>query len=155
MTESSLDISAEQRNSLTRHPWLEVLEASPADAVADLMADYAAVFPYTRADAPDVARMLVGHLPADDPARKAMATGLFSWLEKKKVEPLPADTAQMQDFVRQVSEAFEIIYGLKLVELVTKLSDPTWLEWTVKLNLCPSRNAHAKYLRLSTITTAT
>jgi hypothetical protein len=119
------------------------------------MAGYAAVFPYTRADAPDVARMLVEHLPADDPARKAMATGLFSWLQKKRVKPLPADPARLQDFVRQVSEAFEIIHGLKLVELVAKLSDPTWLKWTVKLNLCPSRNAHATYLRLSTITTST
>jgi hypothetical protein len=151
MTESSPDISAEQRNSSTRHPWLKVLEFRPQQAAADLLAGYAAVY----GDAPDVARMLVGHLPADDPARKAMATGLFSWLEEKRVEPLPADTAQLQDFVRQVSEAFEIIYGLKLVELVSKLSDPTWLEWTVELNLCPSRNVHAKYLRLSTLTTST
>lgn len=152
MTKSSPDISAEQRNSSTRHPWLEVLEVSPAQAVADLMAGYAAVFPYTRADAPDVARMLVGHLPADDPARKAMATGLFSWLEEKRVEALPAAPARLQDFVRQVSEAFEIISLVGLVELVPKLSDPTWLEWAEKLN---SRNAHVKYLRLISLTTST
>jgi len=74
MTKSGHRISAGQRKSSERHPWLEVLEALPAHAVADLMAGYAAVY----GDAPDVARMLVGYLPAGDPARKAMATGLLS-----------------------------------------------------------------------------
>lgn len=133
-----------------KHPWLAVLEASPQQAVADLMAGYAAVFPYTRADAPDVARMLVGHLPADDPARKAMATGLFSWLEEKRVEPLPADPARLQDFVRQVSEAFEIISLVGLVEPALKLREQyvRWFEWAERLNLAPSRDARASYLRM-------
>lgn len=126
-----------------KHPWLAVLEASPQQAVADLMAGYAAVFPYTRADAPDVARMLVGHLPDDDPARKAMATGLFTWLEEKRVEPLPADPARRQDFVRQVSEAFEIISLVGLVEPALKLRDHyvLWFAWANRLELAPSRDA--------------
>jgi hypothetical protein len=133
-----------------KHPWLAVLEASPQQAVADLMAGYAAVFPYTRADAPDVARMLVGHLPADDPARKAMATGLFSWLEEKRFDPLPADPARLQDFVRQVSEAFEIISLVGLVEPALKLREQyvRWFEWAERLNLAPSRDARASYLRM-------
>lgn len=133
-----------------KHPWLAVLEASPQQAVADLMAGYAAVFPYTRADAPDVARMLVGHLPADDPARKAMATGLFSWLEEKRVEPFPADPARLQDFVRQVSEAFEIISLVGLVDPALKLREQyvRWFEWANRLDLAPSRDARASYLRM-------
>lgn len=52
--------NALQQTDPVRHAWLDRLVASPAEAVADLMAGHAAVFPYTRGDAPDVARMLVG-----------------------------------------------------------------------------------------------
>lgn len=62
---------------LQRHPWLKAVEATPFEAVRDLLAGYALVFPYTRADAPDAARMLFGPLPPDDPARHALAEGVI------------------------------------------------------------------------------
>lgn len=133
-----------------RHPWLEALEASPEASVSDLMTGYAAVFPYTRADAPDAARMLVGHLSAEDPARKALASGIMSWLRMKRVERLPADRARLQDFVRQVSEAFEIIALLEQTEPALELRDKyvRWFEWANRLNLTPSRDARASYFRM-------
>jgi len=114
------------------------------------MAGYAPVFPYTLADAPDVARMLIGHLPADDPAHKAMASGMISWLDEKRVEPLPADPARLQDYVLQVSEAFEIISLVGLIEPALKLREQyvLWFEWANRLDLAPSRDARASYLRM-------
>lgn len=133
-----------------RHPWLEVLKATPEEAVADLLLGRAEVFPYTRADAPDAARMLVGHLPADDPARLALASGMTSWLHAKRSEPLPADPARLQDFVRQVSEAFEIVSLLEIAEPAAELREKyvRWLEWTNRLDLAPSRDARASYFRM-------
>lgn len=133
-----------------RHLWLEVLEASPQDSVADLMAGYASVFPYTRADAPDAVRMLVGHLPDNDPAREALASGMSSWLHAKRAEPLPSDPARLQDFVRQVTEAFEIISLIELTEPAVELREQyvRWFDWASRLNLAPSRDGRASYLRM-------
>lgn len=133
-----------------RHPWLEELLASPQGAVAQLLAGRAEVFPYTRADAPDAARMLVGHLPADDPARLAMASGMSAWLHEKRVETLPSHSARLQDFVRQVSEAYEIVSLLELTETALDLREKyvRWFEWSSRLNLAPSRDALASYFRV-------
>lgn len=133
-----------------RHPWLEVLQASPDDAVAGLMLGLASVFPYARADAPDAVRMLMGHLPADDPARLALAAGISSWLHKKRAEPLPADPARLQDVVRQVAEAFEIVSLLGLTAPALDLREKyvRWCDWASRLNLAPSRDARASYFRM-------
>lgn len=133
-----------------RHPWLEVLMAAPRSAVADLMSGRAAVFPYTRADAPDAARMLVGHLPVDDPARLALASGVSSWLQVKRAEPLPTAPARLQDFVRQVSEAFEIVSLLEMAEPAAEFREKyvRWFAWVNRLNLAPSRDARASYFRM-------
>lgn len=139
-----------KHKDLQRHPWLKRLEASPHDAVSDLMAGYAAIFPFTRADAPDAARMLLGHLPSDDPARGALEAGMRSWLESKRNEQLPSDLAGLQDFVRQVGEAFEIISLIELIEPAWLLRQQyvRWFEWVSRLKLAPSRDARAGYLRM-------
>ena len=139
-----------KHKDLQRHPWLERLEASPHDAVSDLMAGYAAIFPFTRADAPDAARMLLGHLPSDDPARSALESGIQSWLVSKRNEKLPSDPARLQDFVRQLGEAFEIISLIELTEpaLMLRLQYVRWFEWVSRLNMGPSRDARAGYLRM-------
>lgn len=133
-----------------RHPWLADLVASPIDAVADLMAGYADIFPFTRADAPDAARMLTDHLHPDDPARDALAKGVLGWLRAKRSEPLPLDPARLQDFVRQVSEVFEIISLLRLIVPAVTLRKQyvRWLEWANRLVLVPSRDAQASYFRM-------
>lgn len=139
-----------EKIDMQRHPWLEKLEASPHDAVSDLMAGYAAIFPFNRADAPDAARMLFGHLPSDDPARGALESGMHSWLEAKRNEDLPFEPAKLQDFVRQVGEAFEIISLIELTvpALMLRQQYVRWFEWASRLNLAPSRDARAGYLRM-------
>lgn len=141
---------AVKHKDLQRHPWLERLEASPHDAVSDLMAGYAAIFPFNRADAPDAARMLFGHLPSDDPAHGALELGVRSWLESKRNEQPPSDPARLQDFVRQFCEAFEIISLIELTEpaLMLRQQYVRWFEWVSRLNIAPSRDARAGYLRM-------
>lgn len=139
------------------HPWLEALQASPEGAVTDLLLGRAAVFPYTRADAPDAARMLVGHLPADDPARQALASGMSLWLNSRRTEPLPKEPARLQDVVRQASEAFEIVSLVDLAEPALELREKyvRWFEWASRLNLAPSRDARSSYFRMLAITQPT
>lgn len=148
MTEALEQIDAK------RHPWLETLEASPDAAVTDVMAGYAAVFPYTRADAPDALRMLIGHLSADDPARAALASGLMNWLQEMRQQDPSKDPAFLQDHVRQVTEAMEIISLLELVEPAIELRTQyvRWFEWVSRLNMGPSRDARASYMRMLAIT---
>lgn len=141
-------------DGVVRHPWLNVLEASPEEAVTDLLAGYADTFPYSRADAPDAARLLLGHLPVDDPARSAAAKGLMAWLESRREGSLPAEPAQLQDLVRRVSEAFEIISVLELADPAFNLRNQyiRWFDWAAGLELTPSRDARAAYLRMLALT---
>jgi tetratricopeptide (TPR) repeat protein len=139
-----------KHRDLQRHAWLAQLESSPHDAVSDLMAGYAAIFPFTRADAPDAARMLFGHLPPDDPARVALGTGILSWLASKREEKLSSNPARLQNFVRQIGEAFEIISLIELTEpaLVLRQQYLRWFDWVSRLNIAPTRDARADYLRM-------
>jgi tetratricopeptide (TPR) repeat protein len=55
----------------TRHPWLEALIAAPAEELHALLAGYAAVAPYGKAEPADAALPLLYGLDANDPARAA------------------------------------------------------------------------------------
>lgn len=133
-----------------RHPWLDVFIANPATGFSDLLAGYAPVFPYTRADAPNAARMLFGPLPGDDPAWPALSMGAMEWLNLARRRPLPADVAARQNFIREVSEAFEIISLLQVAEAAAILRREyvRWANWTAPLVMAPARDAHAAYLRM-------
>ncbi|MEQ8480362.1 MAG: hypothetical protein RIC18_06875 [Hoeflea sp.] len=133
-----------------RHPWLDVFVANPAKGFSDLLAGYAPVFPYTRADAPDAARMLFGPLPGDDPAWPALSIGTMEWLNSARRRPLPADVAARQNLIREVSEAFEIISLLQVAEAAATLRREyvRWANWTAQLVMESARDAHAAYLRM-------
>lgn len=133
-----------------RHPWLRVFDAAPVQAFDALLKGSAAVFPYTRADPPDAARMLFAALPGDDPARLALDEAALKWLREQRREPIPADLHVRQDVIRQISEAFEIVALLQLPQAALALRREyiRWNEWTSQLVLDSSRDARGDYLRM-------
>jgi len=142
--------AAERASGLYRHPWLETFEREPAAAFADFIAGYALVHPYDRADRPDAARMLFSHLPADDPAMRALDGAVLVWLEQRRRSLLPGSPAKLQRFVAEVAETFEIVTALRLVTTATELRRRfvVWNEWTARLVIAPARDARAAYWRM-------
>ena len=97
-----------------RHPWLATFESAPEKAFGDLLAGYADIPPYERADPPDAVRMLFGPLDEADDARKALGPAIISWLENRRMEALPAAPAKLQRRVREICEALEIVALLRV-----------------------------------------
>lgn len=137
-----------------RHPWIADFEQSPKAAFGELLAGYARIHPYERADAPDAARMLFGPLVADDPARQALGGAIIEWLEERRRQPLPAEPYRLQRFVREVCEAFEITAFLSVADAAVELRRGfvRWNEWVKRLVLSPSRDACAEYWRILALT---
>ncbi|HEY1931608.1 MAG TPA: tetratricopeptide repeat protein [Acetobacteraceae bacterium] len=136
------------------HPWLATFERAPVQAFGDLLAGYARVPPYERADAPDAARMLFGPLPADDPARVAIGPAILGWLRQRRREPPPATAPRRQRWVREICEAFEIVALLDVADAAADLRRHyvAWNEWSARFVLSPARDAHAEYWRMLALT---
>ena len=137
-----------------RHPWLAQFEDAPEAAFGDLLAGYADIHPYERADAPDAARMLFGPLDQDDRARKLLGPAILSWLEKRRKQQLPAARPKLQRQVREISEAFEIVGLLDVTDAAVGLRRRfiLWNEWTARLVLSPARDARATFWRTLALT---
>ena len=98
------------------HPWLEAFLRAPVAEFGDLLAGFARIPPYERADAPDAARMLFGPLDADDPARRALGPAILGWLEQRRRQAPPLGLPGLQSWVREVCEAFEIVAFLGVAD---------------------------------------
>jgi len=131
----------------SRYSWLDDLVADPAKGFGDLLSGYAPIYPYTRADAPDAARLLFLGLAPEDPARAAVSSGALDWLEDWRRQPLPEKRPLLQNRIRMVVEAFEIVAVLDLadVALALRQSYPKWLDWTGRMVLSSSRDARAAF----------
>jgi hypothetical protein len=138
----------------SRHPWLTHFESAPEEALGDLLAGYADIHPYERADAPDAAWMLFGALDPEDIARKALGPAMLSWLEKRRKEPLPAARPKLQRRVREICEAFEIVALLSVADAAIELRRRfvVWNEWVARLVLSSARDARAEYWRMLALT---
>lgn len=136
--------------STSRHPWLEVFSVDPVRGFGDLLAGYAPTFPFSRADAPDAARMLFGPLPSDDFARLALSSGVLGWLETARRTPLSADMAARQNTIREVCEALEIIALLRVTDaaVVMRQEYLRWATWTQQLVMVTARDAQLAYFRM-------
>jgi hypothetical protein len=121
---------------------------------ADLLAGYARVAPYDRADAPDAARMLFGGLAADDDARLALGPAIVEWLEQRRREIPPQGRPRQQRWVREICEAFEIIALLDVADaaLALRRRFVTWNEWAGRFVLTAARDARAEYWRMLALT---
>jgi hypothetical protein len=141
----------------SRHPWLARFESTPEAAFGELLAGYADIHPYERADAPDAARMLFGALEPDDSARKALGPAIRGWLEKQRKEPLPAARPKLQRRVREISEAFEVVALLDVEDAAVDLRRRflIWNDWVARLVLSPARDARAEYWRMLALTQRT
>lgn len=137
-----------------RHPWLDTFEQAPMAAFGDLLAGYARIPPYERADAPDAARMLFGPLPSDDPARLLLGPAILDWLEHRRRQPPPTRPPRLQSWVREVCEAFEIVSLLDVSEAAIGLRRrfDDWNAWAARFVLAPSRDARAEYWRMLALT---
>lgn len=137
-----------------RHPWLETFERDPVSGFADFLAGYASIHPYDRADAPDAARMLFAHLPADDPARLALDGAVLACLEQRRKGLVPTIPSKLQRFIAETAEAFEIVASLDLVDAATILRRRfvVWNEWVAGLVLSPARDVRAAYWRMLALT---
>ncbi len=138
----------------TRHPWLDEFVQSPTRGFGDLLAGYARVAPYDRADAPDAARMLFGGLPADDDARLALSPAIVDWLESRRRETPPQGRPRQQRWVREICEAFEIVALLDVADAALALRRRfiTWNEWASRFVLTAARDARAEYWRMLALT---
>jgi tetratricopeptide (TPR) repeat protein len=143
-----------ERMAPSRHPWLTQFENAPEEAFGDLLAGYADVHPYARADAPDAARMLFGSLDPADSAREALGPAILAWLRKRRKEPLPAARPKLQRRVREICEAFEIVALLNVADAAAVLRQHhlLWNDWVARLVLSPSRDARAEFWRMLALT---
>jgi tetratricopeptide (TPR) repeat protein len=143
-----------KRTMAPRHPWLDRFEREPVAAFGELLAGYARIPPYERADAPDAARMLFGPLPPDDPARLALGPAILGWLEQHRRQSPPPGRPQLQSWVREACEAFEIVSFLDVADAAVDLRRRfvTWNEWTARFVLSPARDARAEYWRMLALT---
>jgi tetratricopeptide (TPR) repeat protein len=146
--------AAGERMALGRHSWLVQFESAPEAAFGDLVAGYADIHPYQRADSPDAARMLFGPLDPEDSARKALGPAILAWLEKRRKEPLPAARPKLQRRVREICEAFEIVSLLNVTDAAAELRHRRllWTDWVARLVLSPARDARAEYWRMLALT---
>lgn len=137
-----------------RHPWLKEFENAPAEAFGDLLAGYANIHPYDRADPPDAARMVFGPLDAEDPARVALGPAIVSWLEVHRKEPIPAARSRRQRRIREICEALEIVALLRVADAAVDLHRRYifWQDWVARLVLSPARDARAEYWRTLALT---
>ncbi|NVO13488.1 MAG: tetratricopeptide repeat protein [Rhodoplanes sp.] len=137
-----------------RHPWLVRFEDAPEEAFGDLLAGYADIHPYERADAPDAAHMLFGPLDPKDRTRALLGPAILSWLEKRRKAPLPAARPKLQRHIREISEAFEIVALLNVADAAVELRRRrlVWDDWTARLVLSPARDARAAYWRTLALT---
>lgn len=137
-----------------RHPWLAQFEKAPVEAFGDLLAGYAAIHPYERADAPDAAKVLFGPLDPEDGARQALGPAILSWLEIRRKEHLPAARPKAQRRVREICEAFEIVALLQVAEAAVDLRRHllVWNDWVARLVLSTGRDARAEFWRALALT---
>jgi len=138
----------------SRHAWLDTFARDPVAAFGDLLAGYARIPPYERADPPDAARMLFGPLPSDDPVRMLLGEAILGWLEQRRREAPPADLPALQHWIAEICEAFEIVAFLEVTDAAAVLRRQyvVWNEWSSGYSLAPSRDAHAEYWRMLALT---
>ncbi len=143
-----------ERMTSSRHPWLARFESEPEKAFGDLLAGYADIHPYERADAPDAALILFGPLAPEDSARKALGPAILAWLEKRRKNQLPAARPKLQRCVREICEAFEIVALLNVADAAADLRRYRlrWTDWVARLVLSPTRDARAEYWRMLALT---
>jgi len=143
-------MSTSPNGALAKHGWLDVFLAEPLSELTRLLAGRAEVYPYTRAEPVDAARMLFGDLDPEDPARTTLSGAILDWLRKARSAPLSINPAVQQNQIRQVVNAFEIVGALDLLAAAEQLRREyiRWRTWVDTLVIGPSRDGRAAYLRM-------
>jgi len=130
-----------------RHPWLATFLQDPRDGLASLLSGYADIFPFTRTDAPDAARLIFAALPKNDPARFALDEAASAWFEDTRRRTLPAESSVRQVRAREIVEAFEIVSELELVGTAKLMREQyvRWANWVEQYSLTSSRDARGAF----------
>lgn len=137
-----------------RHPWLRRFEESPRKQFEELLAGYAEIPPYERLDAPDAAVALFAHLTRDDSARVALTGAILDYLTTRRNQGFEFEGIPLQRVIREISEAFEIVSLLEVVDVAIELRRRFlfWNDWVANLSLSPARDARAAYWRMLALT---
>jgi hypothetical protein len=133
------------------HPWLDEFAADPRNETARLLAGLASIGSFGRADPSDAATLLFDALPEEDPRRGMLGNTLVVWLnERRAMAPRDRAVYGLDSFVREVSDAFRIIWRLGLTEAARQLRKDfeEWDSWSRPLMLTPARDARRTFLRL-------
>jgi len=137
-----------------RHAWIDEFLRDPVKGLGDLLAGYARIHPYDRADPPDAARMLFGPLPQDDPARLALSGAIPEWLARRRRQAPPSDRPRLGQWIAEIREVFEIVAALDLTGAAVALRRQfvALTDWTARFVLSPARDARAAYWRMLALT---
>jgi tetratricopeptide (TPR) repeat protein len=132
-------------------PWLDEFAADPRGETARLLAGLASIGSFRRADPSDAATLLFEALPEEDPRRKILGKALVEWLdERRAMSPRDRAVYGLDSFVREVSDAFRIIWRLGLTGSALQLRKDfeVWDSWARPLMLTPARDARRAFLRM-------
>jgi len=140
--------------SATRHAWLDKFIDTPTQAFSELLAGYAMVPPYYRADAPDIARNVFWGLPASSQARVALAPAILDWLDQRRRSTPPEGKSHLQRWVREICDTLEIVSLLEVTDAAAALRSRyiLWNEWTSRFVLSTTRDVRAAYWRMLALT---
>ncbi len=143
-----------QTASPGRHPWFATLEQDRKKALEALLSSHPSIHPYDRLDPPDAAMSLFASVDRHDGAWKTFSAAIIDWLESRRREQLPASLQVRQRQIREVSEAFEIVYLLEITDAAVELRHRfvVWNDWVDRLVLSKARDARAEYWRMLALT---
>lgn len=133
-----------------RHPWLDSFVASPLEHLTQLISGRAAIYPFSRADSVDAARMLFGGLAPDDSARIALSGAILEWLDVARTLRPSAEPPVQQRDLRRIADMFEITGTLELEGAAEQLRRQyvRWWAWVDGLPRRSARDPRAAYLRM-------
>lgn len=138
-----------------RHPWLDSFVEDPASELDSLLSGHARIEPYESADAPDAAMLLFGGLAEDDQALRVLDHSVREWLDTQRAGGVPElEQLPLKRWVREVSEAFEIVGLLKLRHCSGDLRQRfvLWNSWCERLAISAQRDGRHAFLRTLALT---
>ena len=138
----------------SHHPWLDEFLRDPVKGFGDLLAGYAKISPYERADPPDAARMLFGPLDPDHPARRALGPAILRWLDARRRDAPPERRPLLLRWVAEICETFAIVVALNVADAAAALRARRllWGDWVARFCLSPSRDARGEFWRMLALT---
>lgn len=137
------------------HPWIAAFAADPDRQLADFLAGYAPIAPYSNADRATAARLLFGALPPDHEALSLLDVAVLRWLEGERQQGQPdLEIRQRERWRRQIMDAFRLVsmLGLKQAAVDFRRRTLAWRAWTERHSGGVDGDVRAEYLSTLALT---